>query len=666
LLSIGCRVSHLLIILSMLAFAGCGPLESVSSETAGKSFSAYCSDAVAYTSGITVTGTAKYEYRIEGNGVIPNGHNAFKPSATTGTFSLRLKVTHDAGTVPDVIETKSYVCGGTCDAETVVDALTNEINDISTGVENVKAVGDRVLGITVASGYSLEVDTLQGFTALNRKPIRYAEMRILDSSGKTAQCAQTDGSGNYSFKLPQTGKTYTVQVLSRANNSKNTAYVIDTPSNNSEYAISGTVTATGSPTLNLVAKGTGDLKGGAFNILDQILNAQDYLRATTEDCDNTFAQCQPFSIAPLVYVYWKKGVSPGIYAGVSGPISYYLTGQKELYILGGVNGDTDVEDMDHFDNSVIIHEYGHFIEDQYSRPDSPGGSHDGDSIIDPRLAWGEGWADFFQAAVTQDPYYRDTYGHVDCVGATCATNASFDEYLDPSGGSYADKPEAGSDGEGNFREFSVARLLWDVIKDSGVSEFAEIWAAFTGDKSMETSSDRFKTIGRFHAIQRALTGATNWSTIVGDEEQENTVRDYGNPLEFGSCGAITMAIKKNAGDNGSPDTSDQFRRNDFYIWDHPGGTLNLTLSWKDGGVADLDVYVYKKDYVYGTTTGRVASSDTESTKTFGTETISKSLSAGRYIVNIVGYTGVASYLNTSTYTTYYTLKIDGTKVCPTY
>ena len=137
-----------------------------------------------------------------------------------------------------------------------------------------------------------------------------------------------------------------------------------------------------------------------------------------------------------------------------------MNGKRELYLLGGENGDVDFSDTDHFDNSVIIHEYGHFIEDIFGAPNSPGGSHNGNSVIDPRLAWSEGWADFFQAAVTGQPYYRDTKGNVNCseTDPTSCTGVLFDESIDvPTD----DRPILL--GEGNFHEFSVSRTLWQAL-----------------------------------------------------------------------------------------------------------------------------------------------------------------------------------------------------------
>jgi hypothetical protein len=653
---------------ALLITTGCGLAPKTVAADEVAAIASYCSSPTTYNGGATINGTAKYEYRIEGNGVIADGNNAFKPSTTTPSlFSLRILVTGPNSY--SVQTTKSWNCLANCTASKVIDGLTNAINDNMTGVDYVKATGDRILGLSTYSGYTITVDQLSGLTALDTNPIRYAEVKIFDSSGTSVQCGETDGFGDFVLDVPDANATYTVRVYTRANNTHNTAYIMNTPTSNTAYSISASVSPSVSTNVDLIAPATGTLLGGAFNIMDQIQNAQDYLRTTTAGCDSVFSECIPVTTVPLVYVYWRKGISPGVYYGMSGPISFYLNGDRQLYILGGVGGDSDVEDMDHFDNSVITHEYGHFIEDQFGAPDSPGGSHDGDSIIDPRLAWGEGWADFFQAAVRNDPYYRDTVGHV-CDLNPCSSSqttlAAFDEYLDPSGGTYKDTPAIL--GEGNFREFSVTRALWDIVKTSGISQFSEIWTALNGTDSMRTVTDYFKSIGRLYYQQASATGHTDWSSTATNEKQQPSMIDYGNPLlvQAGCAPASkAMAIKKVVGDEGSPDTADQFRNNDFYLYTHPGGPLTILLTWSGGAVADLDLYLYKRDYAYGTSTGRLGYSYAESHTTSGTESISRTLEAGVYLINVVGFTGEPSYSNNSTYSTTYQLKIGGVTACPT-
>jgi hypothetical protein len=647
----------------LVLVSGCAPKEE-SSETSAAPITAYCSYIASpntFSSSVTLTGTASYQYRLDGNGVIPDGTNAFEPDALANGESASMRV--NATTI-----TYNCATASGCPKYVVAPAMVTAINSSGTlAAASVKATGLTGVGVYKTTTGSFTVTNLTKMTALNQRPIRRAEVIVKNGDGTIVQCTETNDSGAFSAAIPDDGGTYTVQVASRANNAFNTAYVMNNPTANSFYTVSTTVTGSGSPSATLVASASGSLIGGAFNILDQILKAQEYLRTQTSGCSGTFGDCSAFTTAPLVKVYWTAGLTPGVYYGISGGISFYLNDDKELYILGGVDGNTETQDMDHFDNSVIIHEYGHFIEDQFANPNSPGGSHNGNSIIDPRLAWGEGWANFFQAAVTGVPYYRDTYGHVQCSAGTSCTGANFNEFLDPTGGSYNDKPTGGNTGEGNFREFSVSRLLWDVVKPtSGTSQFAEIWTAFNGPTNgMKVITDPFKSIGRFHVIQAAITGATNWSAIRSTEEQVGTLAEYATPLvTTGGCSpsTVSMSIYRSLSDDGSFSKSDQYRNNDFYIYDHPGGALNLGLTWSGAGIADLDLYIYKTGYVFGTASTVAAKNDTETSTTSGSAPISTSLAAGRYMINVMAYTGL--YGGVTTAATTYALTINGATACP--
>ncbi|MCA9523766.1 MAG: hypothetical protein KC609_22510 [Myxococcales bacterium] len=79
-------------------------------------------------------------------------------------------------------------------------------------------------------------------------------------------------------------------------------------------------------------------------------------------------------------------------------ITCYNTGR--VYISGSL------DDPDAYDDAVIAHEVWHFIEDAYSRRDTPGGFHDG-TRTDPALAFSEGFAHFFQAVVRGESNYLD-------------------------------------------------------------------------------------------------------------------------------------------------------------------------------------------------------------------------------------------------------------------
>lgn len=500
------------------------------------------------------------------------------------------------------------------------------------------------------------------------QPIRYAEIIVKDSAGNIAQCAETDASGNYSFQLPNNSQSYTIYVNSRAYNSNLKASVLDSPDSKLYYSISQSFTADGSKTLSTInASVTGEILGGAFNILDQLAEANVYLKAQVNNCSGTYTGCVNVSVAPKVEAYWKKGINPGIYLNSSSVVSYYLPGYSRLFILGGVNGDTDNTDTDHFDNSVIIHEYGHFIEDNLFASNSPGGSHNGNKVIDPRLAWSEGFANFFQAAVLNNPAYQDTYGNSDGT-----TGFYFKVNLENV---TTDIPTAA--GEGHFREFSITRLLWDAIDntptelvnsalDNVSSSFVDIWAALTkSDAGLNKTSLAFRNAGHFHLYQDALSG-TDFSNLRTMEYHAANTSYYAQYVTTGSTCSYSITPTSVTGDNGSFSTSDLLRNNDFYhlkITSSQSVTLQLVYQDADasGNEADLDLYLYNSTARYGVSDDMVGKSENDPDGSTGSseyESISTTLGAGDYLINVKVYTG--GTLGTAAN---YTLKLNGSQLC---
>jgi hypothetical protein len=113
---------------------------------------------------------------------------------------------------------------------------------------------------------------------------------------------------------------------------------------------------------------------------------------------------------------------------------------------------------------------------RFSRDDSPGGAHGVGEMLDPRLAWSEGWANFFSAAVRNDSVYRDSRGR----NGASVLRFDVEENVPPN-----DRP-------GYWSEASVHSLLWDIYDD--VSEtgdtmehpLRDIWNAIS-----DLRNDRF-------------------------------------------------------------------------------------------------------------------------------------------------------------------------------
>ncbi|MBZ0233470.1 MAG: hypothetical protein K8M05_14180, partial [Deltaproteobacteria bacterium] len=188
---------------------------------------------------------------------------------------------------------------------------------------------------------------------------------------------------------------------------------------------SGYLHAVGSPSFTAGAAApvdlviTGTASAAAWNALDNMVRGMDLVRARGIT-----------SIAPLI-VYWQLGSATG---------SYYQGGSNELHLDGD----------DGYDDVVALHEFGHYLQDEYSASDNPGGAHDG-SPADPRLAWGEGGATWFAIAARGVPYYIDYAAgggwHVELEDRVHAASLT-------------------SPMSQNISEWMVAEVMWDVSDGS--------------------------------------------------------------------------------------------------------------------------------------------------------------------------------------------------------
>lgn len=499
------------------------------------------------------------------------------------------------------------------------------------------------------------------------RAIRYAEVRILQGTN-IIQCGQTDSNGQFSLQVPKDG-TYTVQVNARGDNSFVRASVLKSPNNRSLFSLSsGALTVSSNTNVGtLRANATGDLLGGAFNIFEQIVRANEYLRlkvSSSEGCSSP--GCTPFTVAPKATVYWSPGVNPGDYFGSSSLVSFYIPSQDGLYILGGADGETDDVDTDHFDDTVILHEYGHFLEDQFSKTDSPGGSHNGNSIIDPRLAWSEGFANFFGVLVNAhfnsgDLRYRDSYGNSNSAVRGVLFNYNV-ETNSPA------RDVATTSGEGNFREFAIARALWDATDRSAdgndsdsdgvaASGFVrEFWTVFSG--SFASPSRAFRNFGLFFELFNAA-GFTDTASLLSSSGQllRASRLDYASPDNGDGCtytSSAAGALLRDSADSPSSFVYNQFQSVDFYHYSHPGGQASISLTRMTGN-QDLDLYVYPPDHVFG------GSSLGSSNSVGGSEAVSVNGTAANWMIAVISASGsTPSHYNL----TITNDSVTNNKVCP--
>ena len=135
-----------------------------------------------------------------------------------------------------------------------------------------------------------------------------------------------------------------------------------------------------------------------------------------------------------VTMFWQGG------AGRTG--SFYNRGRTAVVIADNPSS------TDEWDDSVIIHEWGHFADNQFSCYQNPGGAHSLPGVnAGPnanRLAFGEGYPDYYQAAAR----------------SIMPGSAALSFYVDPSGPT-VDLENMRGVTAGINDEGAIAALLWD-------------------------------------------------------------------------------------------------------------------------------------------------------------------------------------------------------------
>ena len=171
--------------------------------------------------------------------------------------------------------------------------------------------------------------------------------------------------GNFSLQVSKNSGAVRVRVLSRAFNSKIRISVLEETNLNQPYAIEASANAVSGDVSGLAMVASArmsestKIEGGSFHILSAIYKANQFIRTQTND--DGF-------VAEKVTVYWKAGFNPYSYFGYpNNLLSFYKPGERKLFILGGKDGNVNQADTDHFDTSVVLHEYGHFLEDVYGK-----------------------------------------------------------------------------------------------------------------------------------------------------------------------------------------------------------------------------------------------------------------------------------------------------------
>jgi hypothetical protein len=321
------------------------------------------------------------------------------------------------------------------------------------------------------------------------RPARGVIVRALDPGTQAVLATTaTDASGNYSLSVSpninvmlqvvaqmQRGSSQPLprwDVRVQNGTTGNTPYTHTTGTFNSNSGVQNIDIPTG---INSTGAATGVRASGPFAILDTLYTAiQKVLTAA------------PNANFPELVVDWGTQTEGSLFT-ITGDV-------QNIALLAGLS-----DDADEFDQHVIAHEFGHYIEHNFSRADNIGGSHGLSDTLDMRVAFGEGFGYAFAAIVLDDPVARDAF-----VNAGQQVSSTFNVETNPvSSGCWCS-------------ESSVYSILWDLYdnvpdgSDAITLPFAAIWDVLIGSqRTTPATTSIFSFIEALKSSQPASAAAIN-------------------------------------------------------------------------------------------------------------------------------------------------------------
>jgi hypothetical protein len=266
-----------------------------------------------------------------------------------------------------------------------------------------------------------------GFTGADTdKPIRLADVQVLDSSNNVLASGATGNDGTFSILVTdsQTHDIY-MRVMTKADNTPAFRARVVRSTDSAVFALATSIYAAHNPSVDIDFRSS--TIGEPFNIFDQALDAFDFIAARNG--------ARPTRLLTLRWAH------------LSNDGTYYNHGDASIHLVGLSN------DSDGYDDTVILHEIGHYTEFNIADSDNPGGSHSLNGYYDLRLTWSEGWATFFANMVRSWRGFDRPDIYVDTAGQPGPGQAfiSYD----------VEAPGVGRPGSNN--EVTVNALLWDVV-----------------------------------------------------------------------------------------------------------------------------------------------------------------------------------------------------------
>ena len=267
----------------------------------------------------------------------------------------------------------------------------------------------------------------------------------------------------------------------------------------------------------------------------QVFNIADALYYGWKFWNNNAAASPPFD--RTIFALWQPG------SGQKG--SFYSNARGALVIAD------DPSSTDEWDDSVIIHEWSHFADSQFSCNQNPGGAHSlpgsNAGTNGTRLAWGEGYPDYYQSAAR----------------TIMPGSASLNFYVDPDGPT-VDLENMRGVTASDRDEGAVAALLWDFFDTAndnndtvspGQAAIQQVYAApdFQGNAQCD--------LRRFLQVWRKLKKPTDAATAATIVQNAN--------ITLASLPAITLVAAQTGplANADAPAAAEAAPPFDFRWWD---------------------------------------------------------------------------------------------------
>jgi hypothetical protein len=473
------------------------------------------------------------------------------------------------------------------------------------------------------------------FPNATRRPARGVLVEVLDSNSRAVlSSGSTNASGDYSIQVPE-GRSVFVRanavLWTDAVSSANVVEVRDNTQGNAQWVLDGVVftTAGGLVTQNLNAGSgwsgssyTGPRGAGPFAILDTIYTGVQKVRSAQNN-----------AVFPKLTVYWSPNntaASGGNLAAGQIGTSFFQTRlsggvvQRSLYILGKADNDTD-----EFDAHVIAHEFGHYLQDAFSRDDSIGGRHSGSELLDMRVAFSEGWGNGWAAIALNNRVYADTL----VAGA--------------SQGFSQDVSVGAASNPGWFKESSIQRLFWDMSASPSVG-FSQVWGAMRSGLSVTPALTSIHSFA--HALAQSNPSSAsalaavlaNQGVSLPSDPYGTGETNFGNPvisnvnplyLSYASVGSTlsNVCVSDAADPNGDGNKAGEFR---YIRLTLPAGTRNITVTRSPSTSAATDPEFFLYNNLGQLTNG---SSTFGVSEVANSETAPISVTGGNYVLAVTDF-----------------------------